>query len=163
MLLFSEDEEQQQQTAVAGRRLWNASAIHPNTVKNWQVHASSLGPAVPRSHKLKRSRPWHAQFFPVGARTDICICICVPARTPYTLQHFNNLKSAFAYECPCGRQCLGRVEECHADDALTVLYDHPKRPTLTPDQVLSPQSSRTSSSTPCRLRRLPAAKAADSS
>lgn len=64
MLLFSEDEEQQ--TAVAGRRLWNASAIHPNTVKNWQVHASSLGPAVPRSHKLKRSRPWHAQF-PFGA------------------------------------------------------------------------------------------------
>eukprot|EP00962_Isochrysis_galbana_P018008 scaffold5183_cov153-Isochrysis_galbana.AAC.1 len=58
------------------------------------------------------------------ARTDICICICVPARTPYTLQHFNNLKAAFAYECPCGRQCLGRVKECHADDALTVLYDH---------------------------------------
>eukprot|EP00962_Isochrysis_galbana_P008733 scaffold2430_cov137-Isochrysis_galbana.AAC.5 len=28
--------------------------------------ASSLGPAVPRSHKLKRSRPSHAQF-PVGA------------------------------------------------------------------------------------------------
>jgi hypothetical protein len=37
-----------------------------------------------------------------------------PAPSCPPIQHLVNLNAAFAYACPCGRQCLKRVIDCHA-------------------------------------------------